>query len=81
MAPDAAGNVGPPLAGTGARHTVGWLRLRVVDGTRINPDTIMPSYFRTEGLTNVAPPYVGKPVLSATDVEDVVAWLATLRSP
>ena len=75
----AQGDVGPTLAGVGARLTEGQLRLRVVDGTRINPDTIMPPYHRVEGLNRVGPRWQGKPVLSAQEVEDIVAFLGTLR--
>jgi sulfur-oxidizing protein SoxX len=73
------GDLGPPLAGAGARLSEGQLRLRVVDSLRLNPDTIMPSYYRVEGLAGVAPQYRGKPVLTAQQVEDVVAYLLTLR--
>jgi L-cysteine S-thiosulfotransferase len=73
------GNIGPPLAGVGARLTAGQLRLRVVDQSRIDPRTPMPAYYRTEGLYDVAPAYRGKPILSAQQVEDVVSYLQTLR--
>lgn len=73
------GNVGPPLIGVGARLSDGQLRLRVVDSRRVNRDSVMPSYFRVEGLNQVAQPYRGKLVLTAQQVEDVVAYLATLR--
>jgi len=75
------GNIAPPLAGVGAKLSVGQLRLRVTDSTRVNPDTPMPAYYRTEGLTQVASAYRGKPVLSAQQVEDVVGYLATLKGP
>jgi L-cysteine S-thiosulfotransferase len=75
----AAGNLGPSLDGAGRRLTVAELRLRVVDQQRINAQTVMPSYFRIAGLSNVAPEYRGKPVLSAQAVEDIVAWLAMLQ--
>ncbi|HSD54104.1 MAG TPA: sulfur oxidation c-type cytochrome SoxX [Burkholderiales bacterium] len=75
------GDIAPSLAGTGARLTQAQLRLRVVDSTRLNPATLMPAYYRTEGLNQVAAVYRGQPVLSAQQVEDVVAWLATLREP
>ena len=75
------GNIAPPLAGVGAKLSPGQLRLRVADSTRVNPDTPMPAYYRTEGLRQVAAAYRGKPVLSAQQVEDVVAWLATLKEP
>ena len=73
------GNLGPPLAGVGARLTEAQLRLRVVDSTRLNPDTIMPSYYRVEGLNQVGAAWRGKPVLTAQQIEDTVAYLLTLR--
>jgi L-cysteine S-thiosulfotransferase len=74
-----AGNVGPPLGGIGARLTASELRVRVADITRVYPDSVMPTFHRTEGLKRVSKAYEGKPVLSAQQVEDVVAWLGTLR--
>lgn len=74
-----AGDLGPALNGVGGRLTVPQLRLRVVDMRRVEARTIMPSYYRTEGLTAVAEPYRGKPILTAQEVEDVVAYLSTLR--
>ena len=74
-----AGDVGPPLAGIGARLSAAQLRLRVVDNVRVNPQTVMPSYYRVEGLARVASPFRGKPILTAPQVEDVVAYLGTLR--
>jgi L-cysteine S-thiosulfotransferase len=73
------GDLGPPLAGTAGRLSEGQLRLRVVDSLRVNPDTIMPSYYRVDGLNRVATQYQGRPVLTAQQVEDVVAYLLTLR--
>jgi sulfur-oxidizing protein SoxX len=73
------GDIAPPLAGVGAKLTASQLRLRVADSTRVNPDTPMPAYYRTEGLRQVARAYRGKPILSAQQVEDVVAYLATLK--
>jgi L-cysteine S-thiosulfotransferase len=73
------GTIGPDLAGAGSRWTEGQLRLRIVDASRFNADTIMPPYYRVEGLTRVAAPWRGKPVLSADEIEDVVAFLTTLR--
>jgi sulfur-oxidizing protein SoxX len=75
----AMGNIGPPLAGVGARLNEGQLRLRIVDSMRLNRDTIMPSYYRVDGLNMVAEAWRGKPVLSAQQVEDTVAYLLTLR--
>jgi sulfur-oxidizing protein SoxX len=73
------GDLAPSLAGAGSRLTVSELRLRMVDGSRLNPDTIMPAYYKTEGLQRVAPTFAGKTVLSAQQIEDVVAFLATLK--
>ncbi|SDB73544.1 sulfur-oxidizing protein SoxX [Belnapia rosea] len=73
------GDLAPSLAGVGTRLTEGQLRLRLVDGRRLNPETIMPSYYRTEGLVRVGPAWQGRTVLSAGEIEDVVAFLLTLR--
>lgn len=73
------GTIGPDLDEAGARWSEGQLRLRIVDASRINPATIMPPYYRIDGLARVAPAYRGKPVLSAEQIEDVVAYLETLR--
>jgi L-cysteine S-thiosulfotransferase len=73
------GTLAPDLKGAGVRSTMGQLRLRIVDASRLNPDTIMPPYYRIEGLARVAPLFRGKPILTAEQIEDVVAFLATLR--
>jgi L-cysteine S-thiosulfotransferase len=73
------GNLAPDLSGAGKRSTEGQLRLRIADSSRINPATIMPAYHRTEGLVRVAPAWRGKPVLTAEQIEDVVAFLMTLK--
>lgn len=74
-----AGNVGPSLAGVGARLSPAQIRLRIADITRVKPDAVMPAFHRTEGLDRVAPAYAGKPALDGQQVEDLVAWLGTLR--
>ncbi|HZS66477.1 MAG TPA: sulfur oxidation c-type cytochrome SoxX [Burkholderiales bacterium] len=73
------GNLAPDLRGVGSRLSEGEIRLRLVDPARANPQTIMPAYYRTDGLTRVTPSYRGKPVLSAEQIEDVVAYLVTLK--
>jgi sulfur-oxidizing protein SoxX len=73
------GDLAPDMRGAGARWSEGQLRLRMVDPSRLNPDTIMPIYYRTEGFARVAPAFRGKPVLSAEQIEDVVAFLTTLK--
>jgi sulfur-oxidizing protein SoxX len=73
------GTLAPDLKGTGSRWSQGQLRLRIVDASRLNADTIMPPYYRLEGLARVAPAFQGKPLLTAEQIEDVIAHLATLR--
>lgn len=73
------GTIAPDLKGVGARLSEGQIRLRIVDPGWINAATIMPAYFRTEGLQRVAPAFRGKTVLTAEQIEDVVAYLSTLR--
>ena len=73
------GDLAPDLTGAGNRWTVSQLRLRMVDASRFNPDTIMPSYYRNDGLVRVGRNFADKPILSAAEIEDIVAFLATLR--
>ncbi|CAN7657864.1 sulfur oxidation c-type cytochrome SoxX [Neorhizobium tomejilense] len=73
------GNLAPDLRGAGSRSDEGQLRLRLVDSSKVNPSTIMPAYYRLDGLTRVGGAWQGKPVLSAEEVEDVVAFLLTLK--
>ncbi len=73
------GDLAPGLAGSGSRWSEGQLRLRLVDATRLNPATIMPSYYRVDSLQRVAATWRDRPILSAGQIEDVVAYLTTLR--
>ena len=73
------GDLAPSLAGSGSRWTMSQLRLRLVDASRLNPDTIMPSYYRIDGLQRVGRNWQGKPILSAEQIEDIVAYLVSLR--
>jgi sulfur-oxidizing protein SoxX len=69
----------PDLSGTGSRWNEGQLRLRIVDAARLNRETIMPPYYRVDGLNRVAPNFRGKTILTAEQIEDVVAYLMTLK--
>jgi sulfur-oxidizing protein SoxX len=73
------GDLAPDLAGSGSRWSEGQLRLRLVDASRLNAATIMPSYYRVDGLNRVGTPWRGKPILSAEQIEDIVAFLGSLR--
>ncbi|OAI51159.1 hypothetical protein AYO46_08625 [Betaproteobacteria bacterium SCGC AG-212-J23] len=73
------GNLAPDLRGVGARMSEDQLRQRLVDPARFNPKTIMPAYARNEGLTRVAPSLQGRTLLGNEQIEDVVAYLATLK--
>jgi sulfur-oxidizing protein SoxX len=73
------GDLAPSLAGAGSRSTISQLRLRLVDASRLNPTTIMPSYYRIDGLDRVSSNWRGKPILSVEQIEDIVAYVATLR--
>jgi L-cysteine S-thiosulfotransferase len=72
------GDLAPDLS-SAARLTEGQIRLRIVDPRRVNPETIMPAYYRAEGLTRVAPSFRGKTILTAEQIEDVVAYLVSLK--
>ena len=73
------GDLAPDLSGSGSRSSEGQLRLRLVDASRLNAATIMPSYYRVDGLDRVGTLWRGKPILSAEQIEDIVAYLLTLR--
>jgi sulfur-oxidizing protein SoxX len=73
------GNLAPDLTAVGARFSEGQIRLRIVDPAKVNPQSIMPAYYKSDGLTRVAPAYRGKTVLTAEQIEDIVAYLTTLK--
>ena len=73
------GDLAPDLNGVGARLPEAEIRARIADPSKANPNTIMPAYYKTEGLTRVATSFQGKTILSAEQIDDVVAYLATLR--
>lgn len=73
------GDLAPDLAGAGNRWSAAQLRLRLVNAAHFNPDTIMPSFYRIDELVRVGRSFAGKPILSAAEIEDIVAFLTTLR--
>ena len=77
--PRTQGNVAPTLEGVAGRLREGQIRLRLVDATRLNPETIMPPYYRLDGLNRVGEQWRGRSILQAGEIEDVVAYLLTLR--
>ena len=73
------GNLAPDLTAVGARFSEGQIRQRIVDSRKVNPQSIMPAYYKSEGLTRVAPAFRGKTVLTPEQIEDIVAYLITLK--
>jgi len=73
------GNVGPDLTYVGSRLTPAQMRLRIVDYDRVIPGTTMPSYYRTDNLHQLGQDYIGETLLSARDIEDIIAYLQTLK--
>lgn len=73
------GNLAPSLAGVGGQLSAAQLRLRIIDSSLLNPQTIMPSFYKVSGLVNVDPKWRGQSILNAQQVEDVVAYLLTLK--
>ena len=69
------GTIGPSLDGIASRFTSSEIRYRIVDQSRLNPETVMPAYYRTDGLTQVAKAYRGETVLTAQEIEDLIAYL------
>lgn len=73
------GDIGPSFAGIGSRLSAAQIRLRVVDQRQLNPRSVMPPFYRIDGLNRVAARYAGKPALDAQQIEDIVAYLAQLK--
>lgn len=73
------GDVGPAMDGIGARLTPAQIRYRIIDASQLNPDTIMPPYFRSTGLQQVATEHAGQTVLIAEQIEQLVFYLSELK--
>lgn len=76
---DFHGEFGPPLDGVAQRYNEGQLRLLIANPKLMFPETTMPAFYRNDGFTRVRGPFIGKPILTAQQVEDVVAYLKTLN--
>ncbi|MBT8550129.1 sulfur oxidation c-type cytochrome SoxX [Polynucleobacter paneuropaeus] len=74
------GNLAPELGASVSHYTAAQLRARLVNPAYFNPSTIMPAYYRSEGFTRVAPKYAGQTILSGQEIEDVIAFLQTLKT-
>ena len=79
-APHLQGDIGPSLDGVADRLTPEQIRQRIVDPSRVNPDTIMPAYGKVAGLHRVGAQWRGKPILTPEQIDDVTAFLATLHA-
>lgn len=73
------GETGPDLHGIAGRYSAGELRLRIVNPKVVNPATLMPAFYRNDGFHRVAKKFQGKTILDAQQVEDLVAYLMTLK--
>ena len=73
------GEIGPDLNGVASRYGEAELRLRIVDSKKFNDDTIMPAFYRDTGFNRLQKKWVGKTILKAQEVEDLLAYLMTLK--
>ena len=74
------GELGPPLDGVATRWDEAKLRMIIVNPKKVfTEETVMPAFHRTEGFHRVRSEFAGKPILTAQQVEDVVAYLSTLK--
>ncbi len=72
------GEVGPPLDGVAERWSAGELRGIVTNAKMMFEGTIMPSFYVDSGYGRPLEKFEGKSILSAQQVEDIVAYLQTL---
>lgn len=73
------GKIGPPLFGIGSRYNADQLRLRIVNPKLLNPMSIMPAFYKADGFERVIDKFEGKTILSGQDIEDIIAYLQTLK--
>jgi sulfur-oxidizing protein SoxX len=73
------GNLAPELSISAGRLSAPQLRARIIDASRFNPGTIMPTYYKAQNLQRVAPKFIGQSILNEQEIEDVVAFLVSLN--
>ena len=73
------GEIGPTLDGVASRYKVSQLRLILVNAKLVFPETIMPAYYRVEGLTRVGEAYNDEPIMTAEEIEDILSFLVQLK--
>ncbi len=73
------GEIGPSLDGVAERYSEAQLRLILINAKAVFPDTIMPAFYRNDGFTRVMKKFRGKTILTAQQVEDVLAFLKALK--
>ena len=73
------GTIGPALDGVGARLSPEAMRHRLIEPERFNPETVMPSYSRSDKLQRVAAAQQGRPLLARDQIDDLVAYLVSLK--
>lgn len=72
------GNIGPDLSEIGNNMSAAEMRIRLADPKLLNPGTIMPAFLKP-GTTRVMKKFVGKTILKPQEVEDIIAYLMTLK--
>jgi L-cysteine S-thiosulfotransferase len=73
------GDIATNLAGVGSRYSAAELRQRVADSRSFNPASIMPTYAQPSRGARVAPTRAGQALLSEQELDDVLAFLRTLK--
>ena len=77
--PHMRGNIAPNLSGVGGRLSAAQIRLRVANIKALNPDSLMPAFLAVADRPDIAEAWRGRSILGAEEVEDIVAYLATLK--
>ncbi|MHA1546132.1 MAG: sulfur oxidation c-type cytochrome SoxX [Alphaproteobacteria bacterium] len=73
------GEIGPSLDGVAGRYNEAQFRLILANSKKVFDGTIMPAFYRDEGFSRTAKKFKGKTILSAKQIEDVIAFLLTMK--